>query len=69
MHEEEGQSPTMTWRKSSFTGDNCVEMAGAELGVAVRNSNHPDAGTLTFTRAELGGWLAGIKAGELDDLT
>lgn len=63
------------WRKSSFsggggdTGGNCVETAALPDGrVAVRNSNSPDAGTVFFTRAEIGAWLAGVKAGEFDDL-
>ncbi|MCX4095369.1 DUF397 domain-containing protein [Nocardia sp. alder85J] len=61
----------LNWRKSSFSGPdgNCVECA--ELpggGVAVRNSNHPDDGTLVFTRAELSAWILGCRAGEFDDL-
>ncbi|GAB3450275.1 hypothetical protein GCM10027436_46290 [Actinophytocola sediminis] len=63
----------MSWRKSSFSGDNggdCVETAPLVDGrVAVRNSNHPDAGTVLFTRAEMAAWIKGCKAGEFDDLT
>lgn len=60
------------WIKSSYSAHNgnCVEMA--ELGdgrIAVRNSNHPDAGVLFFTRAELLAWVQGAKAGEFDGLT
>jgi hypothetical protein len=60
----------LTWRKSSFTDNGmCVEMADCGDGaILVRNSNHPDAGTLTLTRAELGDWLDRCKAGEFDDL-
>ena len=61
----------LTWRKSSFTGPNggtCVEIAETNTGVLVRNSNHPDAGTITFTRSELAAWINGCKAGEFDDL-
>lgn len=60
----------LRWRKSSFSpGSNCVEMAdsGGDT-VAVRNSNHPDAGTLHIARADLADLLTGIKAGEFDDL-
>lgn len=60
------------WRKSTFSGQNgeCVELAQLPDGtIFVRNSNHPDAGTLAFTRAELTAWLQGCKAGEFDDLT
>jgi hypothetical protein len=56
------------WRKSSFSGTNCVEMAPTSAGVAVRNSRRPDAGTLTCSKQVLGGWLSAAKAGELDDL-
>jgi Domain of unknown function (DUF397) len=40
----------------------------ADGRVAGRNSNHPDAGTVLFTRAEIAAWLKGVKAGEFDDL-
>lgn len=63
------------WRTSSFTdsgtsnGGTCVEVAALSDGrVAVRNSNHPDAGAVYFTRAEMTAWIKGIKAGEFDDL-
>jgi hypothetical protein len=60
------------WRTSSFSGNNgtCVEVAALPDGhIAVRNSNHPDAGVILFTRAEMGVWIKGVKAGEFDDLT
>lgn len=60
----------LTWRKSSFSPDSsCVELADAGRAVAVRNSNHPDAGTLRLPRTALAGWLDAVKAGDLDDLT
>jgi hypothetical protein len=42
----------------------------ADLGehVDVRNSNHPDAGTLTFTRTALAAFIHSCKAGQLDHL-
>ncbi len=68
--------PDLTWRISSFTegqggnGGTCVQTAALSNGrVAVRNSNHPDAGTVIFTRAEMAAWVTGVKAGEFDDLT
>ena len=60
------------WRTSSFSGNNgtCVELAALPDGhIAVRNSNHPDAGVVLFTRAEMSAWINGVKAGEFDDLT
>jgi hypothetical protein len=62
------------WRTSSFSNgldpySTCVEVAALPDGrVAVRNSNHPDAGTVLFTRAEMHAWVKGVKAGEFDDL-
>jgi Domain of unknown function (DUF397) len=62
---------TAQWRKSSFSADqgDCVEAAPLADGrIAVRNSNHPDAGVVFFTRNEMAAWLKGVKAGEFDDL-
>lgn len=59
------------WRKSTYSGanGNCVEIAPtADGGVAVRNSNRPEAGTIPFTKAELDAFLKGAKDGEFDDL-
>ena len=64
------------WRVSSFcggtgtsNGGGCVEVAALLDGrVAVRNSNHPDAGAVFFTGAEMHAWIKGIKSGEFDDL-
>jgi len=66
----------LQWRRSSFTetggsnGGTCVEFAALPDGrIAVRNSNHPDAGTALFTRPQIHTWLQGVKSGEFDDLT
>jgi hypothetical protein len=60
---------TAVWRKASFSTDGeCVVVAQLGDLVAVRNSNHPTAGILFVKRAEMAAWLAGIKAGEFDDL-
>ncbi len=62
------------WRTSSFSNgldpvSTCVEVAALPDGrIAVRNSNHPDAGAVFFTRAEMNAWIKGVKAGEFDDL-
>jgi len=64
------------WRMSSFCGGSGAGNGGgcAEVGVlpdgriAIRNSNHPEAGAVYFTRAEMAAWIQGVKAGEFDDL-
>jgi hypothetical protein len=59
----------LRWRKSSFSASSseCVELAPAPDGrVLVRNSNHPDAGTLTLTPGALTAWLDTCRAGHLD---
>ena len=65
----------VNWRKSSFSGGGsngggtCVQAAALSNGqAAVRNSVHPEAGTLLLDRPEIAAWLRGVKAGEYDDL-
>jgi len=63
---------TAAWRKSSFSNGvgACVEVAPLDDGrIALRNSNHPQAGVALFTRAEMDAYLQAVKAGEFDDLT
>lgn len=61
---------TLTWRISTFsgTGADCVAVADTGTGIAVRNSNHPDNGTIIVSPDALGALLASVKAGEQDDL-
>ena len=69
---DDDQMDALPWRISSFSGDqgSCVQLAPTPDGrIAVRNSNHPDAGTVFFTRREMDAWLKGARAGEFDDLT
>lgn len=60
---------SVSWLKSSYstaTG-NCVELAslGPE-SVAVRDSKHPGAGALVFSRSAMSAWLDRCRAGEFD---
>lgn len=46
----------VTWRKSSRSssaGDQCVELAGVGIGVAVRDSKDPDGAVLLVPRPVL----------------
>jgi Domain of unknown function (DUF397) len=54
------------WHKSSFSGPNgnCVEAAGLQAGVAVRNSRFPDGPALVFSEAEWDAFLRGVKSGD-----
>jgi hypothetical protein len=63
--------PPAWWRTSSFSDrGNCVAVARLDVDhVAVRNSNHPHAGTVHVAPAVLRAWIDGIKAGEFDQLT
>lgn len=56
----------INWRKSSYsTGGNCVEISE---GMRIRNSQHPERGTLSLNSTAMAHWIAGIKRGEFDDL-
>ena len=60
----------MRWRKSSYSkGDGaCVELGEAHGAVHLRNSNHPDRGTLALPAAAVADFVAACQAGELDHL-
>jgi hypothetical protein len=58
---------TVSWRKSTFTGNNgqCVEIADLPGGaVAIRDSKSPDREALRFTSQEWAAFLSGVHAGE-----
>jgi Domain of unknown function (DUF397) len=61
----------MLWKKSTFSADagNCVEL-GTDGGptVALRNSQHPDRGTLSLRGSAVASFVAACRAGELNDL-
>jgi hypothetical protein len=59
------------WVKSSlsFANGNCVEVRGLPGGqVELRNSRFPDVRLPPFTRQEWDAFLAGARAGELDEI-
>lgn len=57
-------------RKSTYTGQTgtCVEFAEDDDRIAVRNSNHPDAGTVYLTPIGMAAFPEGVKAGEFGHL-
>lgn len=59
------------WRKSSASDGQgqCVEVRPDGDDILVRDSKNPDTGTLRFTRAQFGAFVAGCADGEFDDLT
>lgn len=59
---------TGTWRKSSFTTDQCVELATATGdSIALRNSNNHAQGTLFLTRTQITELINDVKAAAPDD--
>jgi hypothetical protein len=54
--------------KASDTQGQCVEMAGDDGAVRVRDSKDPQGPMLTFTKDEFAAWLNGAKKGEFDHL-
>lgn len=63
--------PVEPWRKSRLSNPNgnCVELARlAGGGVGVRHSRDPNGPVLIYTDAEIATFLAGVQAGEFDDL-
>src|SRR5690242_375741 len=59
----------VSWHKSTFSSDgsgNCVEVALLGETVLVRNSRHPGGVVLSFTLAEWGAFLAGVRNGEFE---
>lgn len=61
---------SLVWRKSSFSGaDACLELAKSQQGdVLMRNSKDPAGSIVRLTEAEMHAFVAGVKAGEFDDL-
>lgn len=54
-----------TWRKSSYSDveGNCVEVAHADGGVAVRDSKNPGGGHHVLTREAFAALIADLKGG------
>jgi hypothetical protein len=64
------RTPSLTWRKSSYSvdGPQCVELADTGATVLVRDSKHPDHGHLTLNPTTITALVAAAKTGQLDHL-
>ena len=64
------QDKTVVWKKGSRSngsgGNNCVEVAFLDNGVAVRDSKDHCGPALIFTQAEWTGFVDAAKDGEFD---
>jgi Domain of unknown function (DUF397) len=57
----------LAWKKSTASGTgNCVEVAGVDGAVLVRDSKDPSGPALHFTRGEWTAFLLGVRGGEFD---
>jgi hypothetical protein len=60
----------LSWLKaqSSTANGQCVELAAAAAGVAIRDSKDPDGPILVYTHSEFQAFLDGARNGEFDTL-
>jgi hypothetical protein len=65
-----GKLTSAVWKKSSGSsdngGNNCVEVAFLEIGVAIRDSKNRTGPALLFTPMEWDAFIVGAKANEFD---
>lgn len=64
----------MEWRKSSLCSadtatEQCIEIAAETRGALLMRSNLRPTEVITVTSDEFATFVAGVKAGEFDDLT
>jgi hypothetical protein len=60
----------MHWRKSTYsaTKGDCVEVAEDGELAQVRNSNHPERGSVCLPAPAMADFVAACATGDLDDL-
>ena len=67
--EEVTVSENLTWRVSrTCDGGACVMVARDGEFIRFGNTSQPNGPKLSYTRAEVAAFAAGIKRGEFDDL-
>lgn len=67
---QSGDDSSDAWIKSSLSsyGNDCVEVAGLGGGdtIRVRDSKNPRGRILSFTTAEWGAFIGGVRNGKFD---
>jgi hypothetical protein len=60
----------LVWKKASASTSygQCVELAAAAGGVAMRDSKDPDGPILLYARAEFNAFLDGARNGDFDGI-
>jgi hypothetical protein len=60
----------LTWQKASASTSygQCVELASAADGIAMRDSKDPDGPILLYTRAEFKAFLDGARNGDFSGI-
>ncbi|MDI3388228.1 DUF397 domain-containing protein [Streptomyces sp. B-S-A8] len=62
---------SINWQKSSYSeggeGGQCIELAVADRGILIRESDEPDR-TVATSSEKLRAFVLGVKAGEFDHL-
>lgn len=59
----------LTWRRTTHCSNSaCLDVARDGDHVVLRSSTDPDGPRLRLTPAEFGAFLAGVRAGQFDDL-
>ncbi|MFC6093933.1 DUF397 domain-containing protein [Saccharothrix lopnurensis] len=59
---------TLTWQRSTFTQNTCVEVAQVPGGALFRNSTIENSPVVPYTTDELRAFILGVKNGEFDGL-
>lgn len=67
--DQEGATPGLAWRRSSFCASGeCVEIAASDGAILVRDSKVPQGPPLRYTKSEFRAFILGAVAGEFNDL-
>lgn len=56
------------WRSSRCSAGDCVEVAAEPQSIMIRGSKDVDGPVVVVSRTEWAAFVAGVKAGDFDDL-